>query len=114
MGAGSLLARKGIQVNEVNRLIAKLSEATDGTAVLSASSSNETSMEGERWGGGVFTYYIIGGLRGRADANQDQIVTLRELFDYVYHKVPAATSGQQHPELKGQFSNDLPLLEVNP
>jgi len=114
LGAGTLLARRGIQVNEVNRLISELAEATDGTAVLSASSSNEMSMEGERWGGGVFTYYMIGGLRGRADADQDQIVTLRELFDYVYEKVPAATDGQQHPELKGQFSNDLPLVEVNP
>ena len=114
LGVNSLLARRGIRISEVNRLISKLAEATDGTAVLSASSSNEMSMEGERWGGGVFTYYMIGGLRGRADANQDQIVTLRELFDYVYKKVPAATDGQQHPELKGQFSNDLPLVEVNP
>ena len=114
LGAGTLLARRGIQTSEVNRLISELAEATDGTAVLSASSSNEMSMEGERWEGGVFTYYMIGGLRGRADADQDQIVTLRELFDYVYKKVPAATDGQQHPELKGQFSNDLPLVEVNP
>jgi len=114
LGAGSLVARRGLKSSEVNSLISRLAEASDGTAVLSASSSNEMSLEGEDWSGGVFTYYMIGGLRGRADSDQDQIVTLRELFDYVYEKVPAATDGQQHPELKGRFSNDLPLVEVNP
>ena len=33
---------------------------------------------------------------------------------YVDQKVPEATQGQQHPELKGRFSNELPLVEVNP
>ena len=95
-------------------LIAMLSSASDGVAVLSASSANEMSFEDEKWNGGAFTYYLLGGLNGRADRNQDQIVTLRELFDYVYEKVPQATEGQQHPELKGDFSNNLPLMEVNP
>ncbi|MEA3410143.1 MAG: caspase family protein [Pseudomonadota bacterium] len=84
LGAGSLVARRGLKSSEVNNLISRLAQATDGTAVLSASSSNEMSLEGEDWGGGVFTYYKIGGLRGRADSDQDQIVALRELFDYVY------------------------------
>ena len=95
-------------------MVGKLAEAADGVSVLSASSANEMSAEGEQWNGGIFTYYILGGLRGRADTDKDQIVTIRELFDYVYSKVSEASQGQQHPELKGQFSNDLPLVEVNP
>jgi len=114
LGTGKMLAQRGIKVSEVNRMISLLSSASDGISVLSASSSNEMSFEDEKWNGGVFTYYLIGGLKGRADKNQDQIVTLRELYDYVYDKVPIATKGKQHPELKGQFSNELPLIEVNP
>ena len=83
LGSGSLLTQRGVKISEVNRMVSKLSEASDGVAVLSASSSNEMSFEGEMWNGGVFTYHLLGGLKGRADKNQDQIITLRELYDYL-------------------------------
>jgi hypothetical protein len=114
LGAGRLLASRGITFSEVNRLLSMLAKASDGVAMLTASSSNEASFEGDQWNGGVFTYYLLAGLNGRADFNKDQIVTLREAFDYLYQTVPQATQGRQHPELKGQFSNELPLVEVNP
>ncbi len=114
LGAGRLLASRGITFSEVNRLLSMLAKASDGIAMLTASSSNEASFEGDQWNGGVFTYYLLAGLSGRADFNKDQIVTLREAFDYLYQTVPQATQGKQHPELKGQFSNELPLVEVNP
>ncbi len=114
LGSGILMAQRGITFSEVNRLLSKLAQASDGIAILSASSANEASFEDEKWNGGVFTYYLLGGLNGHADTNKDQIVTLREAFDYLYVTVPKATQGRQHPELKGQFSNELPLVEVNP
>lgn len=114
LGTSNLVAMRGIQFSEVNRLLSMLAKSTDGVAVLSASSANEVSFEGEQWNGGVFTYYLLAGLRGRADRNKDQIVTLREALDYLYEKVPQATNGRQHPELDGHYSNELPLVEVNP
>ncbi len=114
LGTSNMVAARGIQFSEVNRLLTMLAKAKDGVAILSASSANEASFEGEQWNGGVFTYYLLSGLRGRADTNKDQIVTLRESLDYLYEKVPEATDGKQHPELDGHYSNDLPLVEVNP
>ena len=114
LGAGRLMASRGITFSEVNRLLSMLAKASDGVAMLTASSSNEASFEGDQWNGGVFTYYLLAGLNGRADANKDQIVTLREAFDYLYQTVPSATQGRQHPELNGRYANELPLVEVNP
>ena len=108
-GLGIALAMRGQE--EVARFLAKVAEAKDGIAVLSASSANEFSQEGERWGGGhgVFTYYLLRGLKGEADFDADGIVTIREAYDYLYRKVAEDTAGGQHPELKGNFDNNLPL-----
>ena len=104
-GLDITLAMRGHE--EVARFLTRVAEAKDGIAVLSASSANEFSQEGERWGGGhgVFTYYLLRGLKGEADG----IVTIREVYDYLYRKVAEDTAGGQHPELKGNFDNNLPL-----
>src|SRR6185503_3090530 len=59
-----------------------------GAAVISSSSGNEYSLEGEQWRNGVFTYAVLQGLRNRmADANRDGIVTVSELQAYVIEQV---------------------------
>ena len=34
---------------------------------------------------------------------------MSELYDFVYSHVKDETSGEQHPELKGKFDNDMPI-----
>src|SRR5262249_20154995 len=55
--------------------------------VLSASDEDQRSWVGEEWGQTVFTHYVLEGLRGAADANQDRRVTVLELYNYVHAKV---------------------------
>ncbi|MGH7460138.1 MAG: caspase family protein [Longimicrobiales bacterium] len=50
------------------------------------------------------------GLEGSADANQDGIVTFREVSDYVSGKVRLQTNGRQTPKKSGL--GDAPLSEV--
>src|SRR5262249_20345615 len=38
-------------------------------------------------GHGLFTSYLLDGLRGAADANRDGLVTLQELYEYVEQQV---------------------------
>lgn len=73
-------------------------------AVITASEANETSQEGPQWGGGhgVFTYALLQGLRGQADLNQDGIVTLGEVIQFVNSFVERETSGKQNPVVSGQ------------
>ncbi len=65
---------------------------------LISSGADELSAEGKYWGGGrgVFSYYLIQGLQGLADANHDQGIQLNELTDY----------------LKRSFNNDKTLIAL--
>ena len=106
--------KRSIQSALINKLLTRIAGVRGGIAIFSASSAQEFSYEDKKWGGGhgVFTYYLVTGLRGAADANADGIITIRELYDYVYRKVAESTGGKQHPELKGNFDNSLPLSVI--
>lgn len=72
-----------------------------GAAVISSSSGNEYSMEGEQWRNGVFTYALLQGLKsGQADANKDRIITVSELQAYVIEQVRTLTRGGQNPTVR--------------
>jgi uncharacterized caspase-like protein len=112
-GGVGLSNARGVAAAETNRLIASLAAAKPGTAILSASRGAELSQEDPRWGGGhgVFTHFLLEGMSGQADENTDGLVTVSELYDFVYGRVKDATMGAQHPELKGSFSNDMAIAQ---
>ena len=117
-GGVGLSGRRGVAAVETHRLEASLAGARPGSAILSASRGAELSQEDAKWGGGhgVFTHFVLTGMAGAADDNHDKLVTVSELYDFVYARVKDATSGAQHPELKGKFDNDMPVaaLEAAP
>lgn len=63
----------------------------------------ELSQEGPQWDGGrgVFSFYLISGLKGRADQNRDQQIDLYELEDFLQARVRLETAKTQHPEVFG-------------
>ncbi len=83
-------------VQTINR---SLIDATRSVFSLTASRDRERSFESPDWGGGhgIFTYYVVRGLEGEADANHDGIVTADELAEYVRSNVREATEGKQNP-----------------
>lgn len=58
-----------------------------GSTVLSASTSVQEALEGYK-GHGLFTYVIVEGLNGKADADKDGYVKTLELADYADTQVP--------------------------
>jgi uncharacterized caspase-like protein len=98
----------------VNDYLAELARARASTLTFSASDVNQLSQEDKRWGGGhgVFTHYLLEGLRGKADLNQDQMVRLGELTQYVSDNVRRETRSQQSPISSGNFDINLPLTIV--
>ncbi len=78
---------------------------------LLASRPREVSLEGPEFGGGhgVFSYYVIKGLEGAADANMDGVVDAEELIKYVGDQVPMATANKQHPREFGTYDNMMRL-----
>jgi hypothetical protein len=64
-------------------------------------------MLGPELGGSVFTHYLLSGLRGEADRDNDDRVTLTELYAYAYRKTVLRTgTGEvlQHPAIQLQLS----------
>ncbi|HZQ90460.1 MAG TPA: caspase family protein [Terriglobales bacterium] len=97
-----------------NNLINEYLSATSAQgqrAVMTASDVSEKSQEDPKWGGGhgVFTWYVLRGLKGEADANHDGTVTAGELFHYVHEEVQKATNSQQTPLASPGLAENLAL-----
>ncbi|MBD2033829.1 caspase family protein [Leptolyngbya sp. FACHB-321] len=95
----------------VNRYLQGLSQNRIG-ALLTSTEANEISFEDKKWGGGhgVFTHYLLEGLRGAADQDNNGIVTIGELFEYVRENVKRATDDRQCPSVGiSSFDRDLPI-----
>jgi hypothetical protein len=80
-----------------------------GKVIITASAANEVSVEKDELRHGVFTYYLLEGLRGAADTDRDGAVTVDEAYRYVSEKVPHATGQEQHPVKKGSVEGSLVL-----
>ena len=100
--------------SEVARLLAEMKKARRGVGILASTSGSDFSYEENKWGGGhgVFTYYLVRGLRGEADADSDGFVRLGELFDFVRKNVVIETGGAQTPRLDGDLDEAMPLSVV--
>jgi uncharacterized caspase-like protein len=86
-----------------------------GRLVITASGPNEVALEPADLGHGLFTYYLLEGLSGKADRNGDGVVTLSELYPYVEDQVERrarAAGGRQRPVMKGDVEGTLPLSRL--
>ena len=57
---------------------------------LIATSGLRQSLESDTLHHGLFTYYLLRGLRGEADVNRNGEVTIGEVTAYINRNVPAA------------------------
>ena len=76
-----------------------------------SSRNSQFSMELPNIKGGVFTYFLLQGLKGGADSNRDRLITSKELFDFVSPKVKEGTKGTQVPVMWGNFSDQMVFLD---
>jgi len=113
LGGAQPAVARGFENNLINLYSAKLFKE-EGRAALTSSDVNEFSYENKRWGGGhgVFTYALLEGLRGQADANADSFITAGELFAYVRDRVRLETGFKQNPRSVYDFNSDFTLAFV--
>jgi hypothetical protein len=107
--SGGLLAAKSANAVESGKYYKELEDVKGGMALLMSSKSQEYSLEDQGLRSGVFSYYLRKGLHGDADTNKNKIVTIKELFDYVYVAVRDHTGNQQNPNISGNFSPLMPI-----
>ncbi len=56
---------------------------------------------------GMFSYFLMKGMEGEADANNDNEITAGELHSYVQTNVIQQSSGSQTPGLQGDATRVL-------
>jgi uncharacterized caspase-like protein len=112
---GRTFAAKKTRATSVDDVFLDRLTRSKGRAIITASRPSEVSVELPDLKHGIFTYYLVEGLKGAADLNRDGIVTLQELYEYVEREVGAksrAVGGNQHPLMKGELEGLLPLVKV--
>jgi uncharacterized caspase-like protein len=77
--------------------------------MMMSSAAEEVSLEAAKLKQGVFSYFFIQGMRGSADENENGIITVKELFDYVSQQVKSFTYGFQTPNVFGDYDTGMPV-----
>jgi hypothetical protein len=103
------LAAKGPAPVTLERYYQAFEDTDGGIALLMSSKAEELSLEDHGLRQGVFTYYVLQGLKGKADKNGDYLVTIKELYNFVYTKVLDYTAGAQTPVLTGNYDDGMPV-----
>jgi len=107
---GRTISLAGIRSNISDAFLDRIARGK-GRVILTASGPNEVSVEDDGLKHGVFTYFLLEGLRGMADMDRDGVITVDEIYGYVSKKVPQATGQEQHPVKKGTVEGQL-IMEV--
>ena len=77
-----------------------------------SSRHGQISKESHILGSGIFTHYLIAGLRGEADENKDKFITIRELYNYVYPRVKKRLDNEQTAVLWGKYKKNMIILDL--
>lgn len=78
-----------------------------------------STRAGEKsWGkpdtGGYFTHFLLRGLEGEANANNDAFITVEELFSFVQSGVRSFSQGKQVPQINDPIGYDpaMPVMVI--
>jgi hypothetical protein len=107
--SGSLLATKSPYSNSSLHFYEEFDKSSGGIAFLMSSKSKEFSLEDGGLRQGVFSHFLIKGLKGAADVDGNKTITIKELFNYVYKHVREYTARAQSPMIAGEYDENMPI-----
>ncbi|MBP7184178.1 MAG: caspase family protein [Saprospiraceae bacterium] len=110
--SGSLLASKGALSDQTIRLYDAFEHTNGGMALLMSSRREEESLEDYGLRSGIFSHFLVRGLKGEADINGNKIVTISEIYNYVYKNVRSYTQNAQTPVITGNYDSNMPVTLV--
>lgn len=85
---------------------------TGSLDLLLSSGTSEFSHEFDGIKSGVFSHFLIRGLKGEAEKNGDDFISVAELCHYVYYQVRSFTQNKQSPVFYSRFDENLPVSAV--
>ena len=103
--------KRGFESN-ITGALKDLADTESGVVVMSASTGKESSLENPTWGHGAFTKALVEGMENfKADLDQDEVITFKELDLFVSRHVKRLTGGKQHPTTQvPENIRDFPLI----
>lgn len=107
--SGSWLTPKGGSKPLLDKFYQTLAGSKPGTALIMSSKSEETSLESSGLRQGVFSHFLIKGLKGAADSNGDSLVSVQELFQFISKGVREYTGNRQSPVIMGNYDKKMPV-----
>jgi len=109
--SGSVTRKGGSQTEEF--VVDVVNPKLSGMVLLSSSGADELSQESRALQGSVFTHHLVSGLRGAADEDSDQQVSITEAYHYAYTRTRAATASgsvQQRPAFRYELTGQGELM----
>ena len=100
-GSEMLIASRPIAIRAKEKAI------PNGFTLITAAAGDETAKPLEEAKHGMFSYFLMKGMEGEADSNQDNQITTGELHTYVQQNVIQQSSGSQTPEIQGDIDRVL-------
>lgn|GEM_PF-634746 len=101
---------------EIKLFISSSDRLPDGLIQLHSCSEGEKAKEDKALGHGVFSYFLLQGLKGQADADKNGRVTLGELMSYSNRETKLYVRDKfgeiQRPKVSGNYTLDAPDFEV--
>ena len=97
---------------ELEKFYRAFTSSKGGTALFMSSKSEEYSLEDNGLRSGVFSHFLIKGLKGPADQDHNNLITVKEAFDYVQRNVRTYTANVQTPLLLGTFDQAMPFALI--
>ena len=110
--SGSMSGTKSGYQLKLDEFYDRLGRSDQSLAFMLSSKSEEYSLEDGGLRQGIFSHYLLRGMKGEADMDGDQQVTIRELFDFVHYQVRKYTGNLQTPVLTGTFDQNMPIAMI--
>ena len=108
--SGSMIASARTPLNvAIDNFYSAYNTINGGTAIMMSSKKEEVSLE---YGGlrqGIFSHFLIKGLKGNADKDGDKLINITELYNYVSSNVKSYTANAQNPTIMGDYDKSMPV-----
>lgn len=111
--SGGLIAHKGEGYQAaVKDYYDAIGSSKGGLVLMMSSKAEETSIENNGLRQGIFSHFLIRGLKGAANENGDGLIKFDELFNYIEYNVSFYTNYNQTPLIFGDNGIDLPIAII--
>ncbi len=92
-----------------DRYYSAFANSTGGVAYMTSSTAREVSVASHAFRQGVFSHYLMEGLKGKADYDMNKVITVTELYNFIRQKVGGYTLRKQTPMLFGNHDPHMPI-----